>query len=79
MKFGLPKVIIANNGPVFISKTVRSYAEKIRFRVLHSTPNCPESNGQAEASNKVIQGRPWGCATKALNMRNKNDEYICQT
>ncbi|CAL9019148.1 unnamed protein product, partial [Prunus brigantina] len=55
-RFGVPETITADNGPVFASAETREYAEKIGIKLVHSTPYYPQSNGQAEASNKVIKG-----------------------
>lgn len=55
-RFGIPETIMADNGPVFISAETQEYAEKLGIKLIHSTPYYPQSNGQAEASNKVIKG-----------------------
>ncbi|CAL8991843.1 unnamed protein product [Prunus brigantina] len=48
--------ITADNGSVFASAETREYAERMGIKLVHSTPYYPQSNGQAEASNKVIKG-----------------------
>ncbi|XP_021823317.1 uncharacterized protein LOC110764618 [Prunus avium] len=53
---GIPETITADNGPVFASAETREYTEKMGIKLVHSTPYYPQSNGQAEASNKVIKG-----------------------
>ncbi|CAL8117362.1 unnamed protein product [Prunus armeniaca] len=55
-RFGIPETITVDNGPVFESAKTREYAERIGIKLVHSTPYYPQSNGQAEASNKVIKG-----------------------
>ncbi|CAL2265839.1 unnamed protein product [Prunus armeniaca] len=55
-RFGIPETITADNGPVFASAETREYAERIGIKLVHSTPCYPQSNRQAEASNKVIKG-----------------------
>ncbi|XP_021807706.1 uncharacterized protein LOC110751539 [Prunus avium] len=44
------------NGPVFASTETREYTERLGIKLVYSTPYYPQSNGQAEASNKVIKG-----------------------
>lgn len=55
-RFGIPEVIMADNGPVFVSQAIENYSLGRGIRIVHSTPYYPQSNGQAEASNKVIKG-----------------------
>ncbi|XP_021831062.1 uncharacterized protein K02A2.6-like [Prunus avium] len=55
-KFGIPETITADNGPVFASAKTREYTERMGIKLIHSTPYYPQSNGQAEVSNKVIKG-----------------------
>ncbi|XP_021816121.1 uncharacterized protein LOC110758551 [Prunus avium] len=55
-RFGIPETITADNGPVFASAETREYTEKMGIKLVHSTPYYPQSNRQAEASNKVIKG-----------------------
>lgn len=54
--FGIPKTIMADNDPVFTSTKIQEYVERMGIRLVHSTPYYPQSNGQAEESNKVIKG-----------------------
>ncbi|CAL9019058.1 unnamed protein product [Prunus brigantina] len=66
-RFGIPETITADNGPVFASAETREYAERMGIKLVHPTPYYPQSNGQVEASNKVIKGilekmieeKPW--------------------
>ncbi|CAL9005839.1 unnamed protein product [Prunus brigantina] len=55
-RFGILETITADNGPIFASAETREYAERMGIKLVHSTPYYPQSNGQAEASNKVIKG-----------------------
>uniref|UniRef100_A0A803Q7W8 Integrase catalytic domain-containing protein n=1 Tax=Cannabis sativa TaxID=3483 RepID=A0A803Q7W8_CANSA len=52
--FGLPQEIVADNGPQFINNKFRSFCERWKIKLIFSTPGYPQSNGQAESSNKVI-------------------------
>ncbi|CAL8992966.1 unnamed protein product [Prunus brigantina] len=56
-RFGIPETIMVDNGPVFISAETREYADRMGIKLVHSTPYYPQSNGQAEASNKAL----WAC------------------
>nr|CAN65306.1 hypothetical protein VITISV_042320 [Vitis vinifera] len=52
--FGIPQTIIANNGLQFDSITFRNFCSELNIRNLYSTPCCPQSNGQAEATNITL-------------------------
>ncbi|KAM1609884.1 hypothetical protein ACFXTN_020354 [Malus domestica] len=52
--FGVPETIVTNCGPSFISKEVKEFASKFKIKMIQSSPYYPQSNGQAEASNKVL-------------------------
>ena len=53
-QFGVPHVLISNNGLQFDSKTFRSYCGELEITNRYSTPAYPQGNGQAEVVNKVI-------------------------
>ena len=53
-QFGVPRVIISDNGLQFDSKMFRNYCGKLGITNRYSTPAYPQGNGQAEAVNKVI-------------------------
>ena len=53
-RFGVPHVLISDNGLQFNSKTFRSYCGELGITNRYSTPTYPQGNGQAEAVNKVI-------------------------
>ena len=53
-RFGVPYVLISDNGLQFDSKTFRKYCSKLGIKNRYSTPAYPQENGQAEAVNKVI-------------------------
>ncbi|RVW28055.1 Gypsy retrotransposon integrase-like protein 1 [Vitis vinifera] len=52
--FGIPQTIIADNSPQFDSITFRNFYSELNIRNLYSTPRYPQSNGQAEATNKTL-------------------------
>ena len=53
-RFGISRAIVADNGTQFDSKLIKSFYAKYKIKNYYSTPNFPQSNGQAEASNKTI-------------------------
>ena len=53
-QFGVPHVLISNNGLQFDSKIFRSYYGELGITNKYSTPTYPQGNGQAEVVNKVI-------------------------
>ena len=53
-RFGIPRAIVADNGTQFDSKLIKNFCAKFKIKNYFSTPSFPQSNGQAEASNKVI-------------------------
>nr|CAN74048.1 hypothetical protein VITISV_017189 [Vitis vinifera] len=53
-RFGIPQTIIADNGPQFDSIAFRNFCLKLNIRNSYSTPRYPQSNGQAEATNKTL-------------------------
>ena len=53
-RFGIPKSIISDNGSQFDNRVYRDFCLELKIRNLYSTPRYPQSNGQAEASNKTL-------------------------
>ena len=53
-RYGIPRSIVSDNGPQFDSRVYRDFCEGLSIKNLYSTPRYPQSNGQAEASNKTI-------------------------
>ncbi|RVW67381.1 hypothetical protein CK203_061269 [Vitis vinifera] len=52
LPFWNPQTIIADNGPQFDSIAFRNFCSELNIRNSYSTPRYPQSNGQAEATNK---------------------------
>ncbi|RVW72057.1 hypothetical protein CK203_054047 [Vitis vinifera] len=52
--FEIPQTIIADNGPQFDSIAFRNFCSELNIRNSYSTPCYPQSNGQAEATNKTL-------------------------
>ena len=53
-RFGIPQAIIADNGPQFDSSVFKDLCAELHIKNLYSTPRYPQSNGQAEATNKTL-------------------------
>ncbi|XP_022549733.2 uncharacterized protein K02A2.6-like [Brassica napus] len=53
-RHGLPYEIVTYNGSQFISNKFQEFCERWRIRLNISSPRYPQSNGQDEASNKII-------------------------
>ncbi|RVW67554.1 Pol polyprotein [Vitis vinifera] len=53
-RFGIPQTIIADNGPQFDSIAFRNFCSELNIRNSYSTQRYPQSNGQAEATNKTL-------------------------
>ena len=53
-RFGVPYVLISDNGLQFDSKAFRTYCSGLGIKNRYSTPAYPQGNGQAEAVIKVI-------------------------
>ena len=53
-RFGIPRSIVSDKGPQFDSRVYRDFCQELKIKNLYSTPRYPQSNGQAEASNKTL-------------------------
>ena len=53
-RFGIPRSIVSDNGPQFDSWIYWDFCQELKIKNLYSTPRYPQSNGQAEASNKNL-------------------------
>ncbi|RVW32623.1 Pol polyprotein [Vitis vinifera] len=80
-RFGIPQTIIADNGPQFDSIAFRNFCSELNIRNSYSTPCYPQSNGQAEATNKTLitalkkearasQRKVGGGATRPMGLSN---------
>ncbi|XP_017410139.1 uncharacterized protein LOC108322526 [Vigna angularis] len=52
--FGIPKVIVTDNGRQFIDKGLGEFYKKLGIKHVTSSVEHPQTNGQVEAVNKVI-------------------------
>ena len=53
-RLGISQLIVTDNGPQFDSRVYRDFYSELKIKNLYSSPRYPQSNGQAEASNKTL-------------------------
>jgi len=53
-RYGVPHTIITNNGRQFIDKELAKFYTGLDIKNITSSVKHPQTNGQAEAANKVI-------------------------
>jgi len=54
-RFGIPDVVVTDNGPQFCSQEYREFAEEWKFEHTTSSPYHPQSNGKAESAVKIAK------------------------
>jgi len=54
-RYGVPRRIIHDNGPQFVSQAFQKFCNKFRIQSVSSTTYYPAANGLAEAFNKTIR------------------------
>ena len=67
-RFGVPREIVSDNDPHFISNLAQGVMEQYKIRHKKSTPYHPQGNGQVESTNKVIDS----ILTKTVNIHQKD-------
>ena len=53
-RFGVPKVLVSNNGQQFDNTPFREFCEQFRINNHYSSPSHPQANGQAEVVNRSL-------------------------
>jgi len=53
-RFGIPSIVITDNGRQFIDKGLAEFYRGHHIQHITSSVEHPQTNGQAEAANKVI-------------------------
>ncbi|XP_074299223.1 uncharacterized protein LOC141630282 [Silene latifolia] len=53
-RFGIPSEIVCDNGSKFISDSTEGFCSRWNITLRISAPRYPQTNGQAESSNKII-------------------------
>ena len=54
VRFGIPRAVISDNGTQFKGRLFTGICSDLGIKHFFSSPAYPQSNGQAEISNKVI-------------------------
>ncbi|RDY05175.1 Retrovirus-related Pol polyprotein from transposon 17.6, partial [Mucuna pruriens] len=53
-RFGLPAILVSDNGTQFASKITTEFCQELGIKQVFTSVEHPQTNGQAEAANKVI-------------------------
>nr|KYP46598.1 Pol polyprotein [Cajanus cajan] len=53
-RFGIPHSLITDNGRQFIAQSFESFLQELNIKHLPTSVEHPQTNGQAETTNKVI-------------------------
>ena len=53
-RFGVPQIITTEQGTMFIPEEFKNFATNTEFKLLNSSPDYTQANGQAEASNQTL-------------------------
>lgn len=56
-RLGLPLTITADNGRQFISEEFKTFCQELGIKIFHTTPYCPQQNGEVERQNRDILKR----------------------
>lgn len=54
-RFGIPKMLISDNGTQFKSRKIIEFCEKLKIQQSFSSVARPDTNGQVEASNMGVK------------------------
>ena len=54
-RYGVPDVLVTDNGPQFASAEFVSFAKRWGFQHVTSSPHCPQSNGRVENVVKTVK------------------------
>ncbi|XP_053689881.1 uncharacterized protein K02A2.6-like [Sabethes cyaneus] len=79
-RFGLPDVVVTDNGPPFNSQQFISFLERQGIKVMKSPPYHPQSNGQAErlvrVAKDILKKFLLDPEIKSLSIQDKLDYFL---
>ena len=53
-KFGIPRVLISNNGKQFDNESFQNFCSQLGIKNHYSSPAHPQANGQVEVTNRSL-------------------------
>ena len=62
-RFGVPKLLVSDNAPQFVSEECNDWLSNIGVKHLYSPPYHPASNGRAERAVRAFKERELKCIT----------------
>jgi transposase InsO family protein len=63
---GVPKTIVSDHGPQFISKFWEELPKALGTKLLHSLTYHPQTSGQTERENEILEDMLWACVLEFL-------------
>jgi hypothetical protein len=70
---GIPKTIVSDRGPQFVSKFWEELHKSLGTKLLHSSAYHPQTSGQTERVNQILEDMLRACV---LDFSQKWDEYL---
>jgi transposase InsO family protein len=58
---GVPKTIMSDHGPQFVSKFLEELHKSLGTKLLHSSAYHPQTSGQSERLNQILEDMLWAC------------------
>lgn len=76
-RFGIPKILISNNGMQFNSKEFPNFCEELGIKQRFTSLGYPQTNGATEVTNKtILQGLKWKNLILAKVIGLKNSQML---
>jgi transposase InsO family protein len=70
---GVPKTIVLDQGPQFVSKFWSELHKSLGTKLLHSLAYRPQTSGQTERVNQILEDMIWACV---LEFPQKWDDFL---
>jgi transposase InsO family protein len=58
---GIPKTIVSDLGPQFVSKCGSELHKSLGIKLLHSSAYHPQTSGQTKRVNQILEDMLWAC------------------